>query len=62
MFQDLFNHFGNQNKMAGELDVTTQAISQWVRDNKIPPARAIQIESITEGKFKAINLVGNNDE
>tara|TARA_R110000782_G_scaffold171288_2_gene263009 strand:- start:5925 stop:6113 length:189 start_codon:yes stop_codon:yes gene_type:complete len=58
MFEKLFNYFGNQNKMAGELDVTTQAISQWVRDNKIPPARAIQIESITNGAFKAVDLVG----
>ncbi len=62
MFEELFKHFGNQNKMAGKLDVTTQAISQWVRDKKIPPSRAIQIESITGGKFKAINLVGDDHE
>lgn len=62
MFEKLFNHFGNQNKMAGELDVTTQAISQWVRDNKVPPARAIQIENITKGVFKAVDLVGDHNE
>ena len=62
MFDELFKYFGSQNKMAGDLDVTTQAISQWVRDNKIPPARAIQIEFITKGEFKAINLVGENNE
>lgn len=62
MFEKLFNHFGNQNKMAGELDVTTQAISQWVRDNKVPPARAIQIEHITKGVFKAVDLVGDHNE
>jgi DNA-binding transcriptional regulator YdaS (Cro superfamily) len=62
MFKELFLYFGNQNKMAGQLDVTTQAISQWVRDGKVPPARAIQIEYITNGKFKAVNLVGDDYE
>ena len=62
MFEDLFNHFGSQNKMAGKLNVTTQAISQWVRDGKVPPARAIEIECLTQGKFKAVNLVGCDDE
>lgn len=58
MFEELFKYFGGQNKMAGKLNVTTQAISQWVKDGKVPPARAIQIEKITNGEFKAVDLAG----
>ena len=62
MFKELFKHFGSQNKMAGQLDVTTQAVSQWAKTGEIPPARAIEIEKITKGKFKAVDLVGANNE
>lgn len=58
MFEQLFNYFGGQNKLAGKLDVTTQAVSQWVKDGKIPAARAIEIEKMTGGEFKAVNLAG----
>lgn len=61
--EELIEHFGSPNKLAGELDVSSAAISQWVKEGFIPPLRAIQIEHITGGKFLAIDLArGVKDE
>lgn len=54
--EDIFKHFGNQNKMAIRLKVTRQAISMWKAQNAIPAKRAIQIEKITGGVIKAIDM------
>lgn len=54
----LVSHFGGQFRLAGALNVSSAAVSMWVKDGKIPPMRAIQIEEITKGKFKAKDLVG----
>ncbi len=53
---DIIKHFTNQNKMAIRLGVTRQAIAGWRSQNAIPANRAIQIENITKGEFKAINM------
>jgi DNA-binding transcriptional regulator YdaS (Cro superfamily) len=54
----LVAHFGGQYKLAQSLGVSSAAVSLWVKDSKIPPMRAIEIEEITKGKFKARELVG----
>lgn len=59
VFDELIEHFGSQNKLAGELDVTSVAVSQWFKAQAIPAYRAIQIETMTEGKFKAKDLIGD---
>jgi len=59
VFDDLIKHFGSQNKLAGELDVTSVAVNQWFKAQAIPAYRAIQIESMTNGKFKAKDLIGD---
>lgn len=51
-------HFGGKYRLAGALDVSSSAVSIWVREGRIPPMRAIEIETLTEGKFKARDLVG----
>ena len=56
-FNSIFEHFGGQNKLAGILDVSTQAISAWKYVGYIPANNAVEIERITEGKFKAADLV-----
>ena len=61
-FELIFKHFGSQNKLAGELDVSTQAISIWKNKGFIPPGNAIQIERLTNGKFKAVDLVDKKGE
>jgi DNA-binding transcriptional regulator YdaS (Cro superfamily) len=55
--KQIVKHFGYQAKLAKALNVTRMAVNQWVKDDKIPPAQAIKIEILTNGKFKAIDLV-----
>lgn len=58
MIEKVLAYFNNsQAELARQLDVDRSAISQWVVDDKIPPLRAIQIEKLTGGKIKAIDLV-----
>ena len=56
ILENVIAHFGNQNKMAKRLGVSRQVITMWKMQNAIPSNRAIQIEKMTEGKFKAIDL------
>ena len=55
--EKLIKHFGNQELLAKALKVDPAAVSQW-KSAGIPPRRAIEIEMITGGKFKAVNLIG----
>ena len=64
MYEKIIEYFGGTNKMARALGVSSPAVCQWVA-NGIPAARAIQIEELTDGKFKAIEIVkieGSNNE
>jgi len=65
MIDKIIKHFGSQDALARCLFVDKSAISQWKLAG-IPPARAIEIERITFGKFKAVDIVasktGGNDE
>lgn len=58
----VIQHFGSQYKLAAALEVSTVAVHWWVKKNAIPPGRAIEIERITDGKFKAVHLVGGGNE
>jgi DNA-binding transcriptional regulator YdaS (Cro superfamily) len=49
-------YFGNQSAMARELGVTRASVSSWILSGIVPPARAIQIEKVTAGEFKATEL------
>ena len=55
--EKVIEHFGSQSALANTLGITQGAVSQWVSDGSIPPARAIEIEVITKGEFKAVDLV-----
>jgi len=57
MLDELFLHFGSQSALARRLGISPAAIAQWLVDG-VPPARAIEIEKMTDGKFKAVDLVG----
>lgn len=64
MYEKIIEYFGGTNKMARTLGVSHPAVCQWAV-NGIPAARAIQIEALTDGKFKAIEIVkieGSNNE
>ena len=54
----LIEHFVNQSGLARALKVDPAAVSQWLSAGRIPPRRAIEIEMITGGKFKAVDLIG----
>lgn len=56
MIEDIVDHFGGQKALAVALDVTPAAVTYWVQDGALPARRAIQIERLTEGKFKALNI------
>lgn len=56
-FDEIVEHFGSQAAMADALGVDRAAVSQW-RVAGLPPFRAIQIETITRGKFRAVRIVG----
>ena len=58
----VIKHFGGQYKLAGALNVSSVAVHLWVKEGKIPPLRAIQIEDLTEGEFKARELIGDANE
>ena len=61
-FDDVVKHFGNQASMGRELGVTRQAITLWKIAGSVPPGNAVEIERLTEGKFKAVDLVTKKDE
>lgn len=48
--------FGTQMDFAKALGVTSAAVSQWVQARAMPPARALQVEQLTNGEIKARDL------
>ena len=54
---EIVKHFGSQASLARAVNVTRQAITLWKMAGVIPPGAAVEIERLTDGKFKAINLV-----
>lgn len=60
MFDEICNYFGNQARLAKALNVTRVAVSIWKREG-IPAARAIEIEKLTEGRFKAVEIINNEE-
>lgn len=53
----LVAHFGTQYKLAEALGVTESAVSQWISTGGLPARRAIKVEQLTKGEFKAIDIV-----
>lgn len=55
--KDVIEYFGGKSALARVMGVDKAAVSQWVRYG-LPPARAIEIEKLTDGKIKAVDIVG----
>ena len=53
----LLEHYKSQSELASALGVSAVAVHFWVQQDALPPKRAMQIERLTLGKFKAENLV-----
>lgn len=52
--EEICQHFGGRAKLARILGISTQAVHQW--GESIPPWAAIEIERISEGKFRATQM------
>ena len=53
----LLDYFGgSQTKVAVCLDVSPQAVNQWVVNKKIPLGRQYQVQALTGGVLKACGL------
>ena len=60
MLKEIIKWFGSQVELARQLGMTQAAVAQWVADEKVPLYRAIQIERITDGQFKAVDIIGDD--
>lgn len=60
--EEAIEFFGGRNRLAGYLNVSSVAVHWWLKGNKLPPLRAIQIEELSGGKFKAKDLLGGEHE
>ena len=59
--QKIIEYFGSKSQLAKALKVDPAAVSQWVSNGYIPPRRAIEIEILSGGKFKAASTIGGFD-
>lgn len=57
MIEQIVEWFGSKSKMARSLGVDRSAVTHWVNKGSMPPLRAIQVERITDGKFKAVDTM-----
>ena len=56
MIDKLIEHFGSRKALYEALGVTRQCLSQYEKRGYLPAKRAIEIEAITKGKFKAKDI------
>ena len=56
MIRKIIMHFGGTTATATALGVAPSAVSQWIKEARIPPQRAIEIETLTEGTFRAVDI------
>lgn len=61
MLQEIVNWFGSQANLARALGVDRAAVSHWVKRGWLPPKRAVMIELLSGGKFKAVDLTKTKD-
>ena len=62
--EKIIDWFGGRAQMAKALGVSRVAITQWAQAGTMPPKRAIQVEALTGGELKALDIIegGQNDE
>lgn len=53
----LLERFGSQAGVARALGVSRQSVCVWFALDALPPRRALEIERITFGAFKALDLI-----
>lgn len=55
-FEQAVKWAGSKAELARRLGVTNAAVSRWVRDG-LPPGQAIEIERLSGGELRAVDLV-----
>lgn len=59
----LIGFYGSRTRLARALGVHRVAVTQWCDLGGLPPKRAIQVEVLTDGEFKAVDICArDNDE
>ena len=53
----VLEYFGTQGALSRALGVTRASVSVWFANDRMPPKRAIEIEKITKGKIKAVDII-----
>lgn len=56
-FKRLVEKYKTQSALASALGVSRSAVSHWIARGSIPASHAIQIEIMTVGEFRAVDLV-----
>ena len=60
MMEKIIEHFGSRAALARALNIHPTAVSKWISRGNVPPARAIDIQNVTEGKFSATAIMDAN--
>lgn len=55
--REIIEHFGGKAALAKALEVERSAVSWWLREG-LPSGRAVEIERITQGRFRAVDITG----
>ena len=58
MLNEIAEYFGGQAALARRLKIDKAAVSNW-HTHGIPSRRAVQIEVLSKGKFKAVDIMRN---
>jgi len=56
MIDEVIAHFGSKLELSRALRVSPSAVTYWVRRGGFPARRAIEIELMTHGRFKAVDI------
>ena len=62
MMDKILEYFGGPAGLARALNVSPPAVSQWILAGREPAFRAIEIEVISYGKFKAVDMMKGAEE
>lgn len=54
---DIIAFFGTKSKLAAALGVERSAVTQWIRRNSLPAQRAVEIEQLSCGYFKTLEVM-----
>ena len=57
MFEVVVATYGGQIGLSRLFQVSRAAASQWVKAGGFPAKRALQIEHLSKGRFKALDIV-----